>query len=85
MASLAAARALVAPGKTLFVIGGAAVYQACWPVIERIELTEVHAEVEGDTRLQSLDLAEWREAAREAHAADVNHAHPFSYVTLLRR
>ena len=74
-----------AEGERLFVIGGAAVYRACWPRTGRIELTEVHAEVLGDTRLEGLERSEWRETARERHAADARHAHAFSFVTLLRR
>ena len=69
---------------TLFVIGGAEVFSLCWPVIGRIELTEVHAEPEGDTCLEDFDRRAWREVFREEHAADARHAMPFSFVTLLR-
>ena len=72
-------------GATLFVIGGAAVFSLAWPVVGRLELTEVHATPAGDTRLEGFDRREWRETIREAHAADARHAHPFSFVTLLRR
>jgi dihydrofolate reductase len=69
----------------LFVIGGAQVYLACWPFVHRIELTEVHAEPEGDTRLRGFNRAEWIETFREEHAADARHSAAFSFVTLLRR
>ncbi len=69
----------------LFVIGGALVYLACWPVVHRIELTEVHAAIEGDTRLEGFDRSAWTETFREDHAADPRHAQAFSFVTLLRR
>jgi dihydrofolate reductase len=69
----------------LFVIGGAEVFCLSWPVIERLELTEVHADVDGDTCLAGFDRAAWREVAREPHAADARHAYPFDFVTLLRR
>ena len=69
----------------LFVIGGAEVFSLSWPAIGRIELTEVHADVEGDTRLAGFDRAAWREVAREPHAADSRHAYPCDFVTLLRR
>ncbi len=82
VASLDAARQR-AGGATLFVIGGAEVFALCWPVVGRIELTEVHAEIEGDTRLEGFDRGAWREVAREAHPADARHAHPFDFVTLV--
>lgn len=69
----------------LFVIGGAQVYLQCWPLVHRVELTEVHATIDGDTRLQGFDRAAWIETFREEHAADARHAHAFSFVTLQRR
>jgi dihydrofolate reductase len=69
----------------LFVIGGAEVYLACWPFVNRIELTEVHANPEGDTRLRGFRRDEWIETFREEHAADGRHALAFSFVTLERR
>ncbi len=78
--------ALEAAGdSTLFVIGGAEVFAVFWPRVGRLELTEVHAEVEGDTRLTAFDRRQWREIFREDHAADERHAWPFSFVTLERR
>jgi dihydrofolate reductase len=69
----------------LFVIGGAEVFSLAWPAVGRLELTEVHAAPAGDVRLAGLELGEWRETFREEHAADARHAHPFSFVTLVRR
>ena len=69
----------------LYVIGGAEVFALAWPVVGRVELTEVHAEPEGDTWLQGFERADWRETFREDCAADARHAHPFSFVTLVRR
>lgn len=69
----------------LFIIGGAEVFALAWPVVGRVELTEVHAAPEGDTWLEGFDRVEWREIFRERHAADARHAQPFSFVTLVRR
>lgn len=85
VASPEAARERTDPSQTLFVIGGAQVYRACWPLVRRVELTEVHAEVPGDTRLEGFDRREWRETFREDHAADARHLHSYSFVTLERR
>ena len=82
--SLDAARTR-AGNETLFVIGGADVFTLCWPIVGRLELTEVHADVEGDTFLEGFDPRDWRETARVTHAVDVRHAWPFDFVTLVRR
>ena len=79
-----AALAGVGTEEILFVIGGAEVFTACWAMVGRLELTEVHAHVAGDVVLRGFDRAEWREVARIEHAADARHAHPFSFVTLVR-
>jgi dihydrofolate reductase len=81
----AAALAAIGEGGQLFVIGGASVYRACWDLVARVELTEVHATVAGDTRLEGFDRADWREVFREDHAADARHGHSYSFVTLARR
>jgi dihydrofolate reductase len=49
------------------VIGGGEVYRLFWPLVDRLYLTEVDLDVEGDTHFPALDPAEWREVARETH------------------
>lgn len=84
-AATPAAALALAGEATPFVIGGAEVFSAFWPMVGRLELTEVHAAPEGDVRLLGFDRRAWREIAREEHAADARHAVPFSFVTLVRR
>jgi dihydrofolate reductase len=64
----------------LVVCGGADVYAALLPRAERLYLTFVDAELEGDTFFPELDLSEWREVSRSDHPADARHAHAFSIV-----
>jgi dihydrofolate reductase len=64
------------------VIGGAEIYRLMLPYTARIELTEVHAEVSGDTFIEPFGR-EWREVAREDHPAD-GDAPAYSFVTLER-
>lgn len=54
----------------IMVIGGSHIYQAFLPLADRIYLTRVQANVEGDTFLPDLDAGEWREVSREEYAAD---------------
>lgn len=67
------AMALLAAGKVLevCVIGGAEIYQAFLPLAQRIYLTEVDVEVEGDTWAPKLATPPWREVSREVHAAAI--------------
>jgi len=50
----------------VMVIGGVRVFEAALPVADRIYLTRVHADVEGDRYFAPLDDAVWAEAGKEA-------------------
>ena len=50
------------------VIGGAAIFELFEPIADKIELTEVIAEVDGDVSMPDLRSSErWREVASEDH------------------
>ncbi len=79
--SVEAALVLAGEGEVA-VVGGAEVYRLFMPLAERVELTEVYGDFEGDTVMPPLG-PEWRETAREEHPADGSRpAHAF--VTLHR-
>ncbi len=69
----------------VFIAGGAQVYALALPRADRLLLTRVHAVVPGDVHFPAFDESEWTEVAREEHAADERHAHPFAICTLERR
>lgn len=67
---------------TVTVVGGAEVYRLMLPLTDRVELTEVHADVDGDTRVPEFG-PEWRETWREDHPAE-GATPAFSFVRLER-
>jgi dihydrofolate reductase len=67
------------------VIGGTTLFEETLPVADRIHLTQVEAEVEGDTYFPEFDRGEWKETEVERHAADARHAYPFRILELERR
>jgi dihydrofolate reductase len=73
--------ALQLAGDKASVIGGAEIFRLFLPLAQRIELTEVLADVDGDTFLEDPRTAEWREVWREEHPAEKP---PFRFVTLHR-
>ena len=66
------------------VIGGASLYAQTLPLADRMYLTEIHAEFEGDTRFPDYDPAQWREAERFDVAAGEDAEFGYSFVTLER-
>jgi dihydrofolate reductase len=66
--SVAEALALAATvDDEVFVVGGTRVYDEALPFADRLELTWVDAEPEGDAWFPAVDWAAWREVAREEH------------------
>ena len=55
-----------ADGAEAFVIGGAEIYVLALPLAERLYLTEIDADFEGDARFPRYDRGDWVEVAREA-------------------
>jgi len=69
----------------IFVIGGASIYQQALPLADRIYLTLIHQDFEGDTRLFPIDKTVWKETSREDFPADSANPYPFSFLTLKNR
>lgn len=67
-----------------FVIGGAELYAATLPLADRLYLTEVDAEPEGDAHFDGIDWDQWEEVAHEPHEADAENEHGFVIRTLHR-
>ena len=81
----ALARAQNAGETESFVIGGAALYAEALPLADRIYLTRVHAEPDGDVFLPPLDASIFEEQTREVHPADSRHPFSFTFLVLERR
>ncbi len=63
-----------------FIAGGAEIYAQALPAADRLYLTRVHADCEGDALFPSWQEAAWQEVFREDHPADDRNAHPYSFL-----
>ena len=68
-----------------FIIGGAKLYEAAFPLAKHFHLTKIHAEVEGDTVLTGFNESEWQEITRQDYAPDDNNPYPYSICHMERR
>ncbi len=68
----------------IFVIGGEEIFRTALPRTDKIYLTEVEADVEGDATFPELDLAGWTEADGESFPADDRNEYPFTIKVLER-
>jgi dihydrofolate reductase len=74
----------LAEGERVSVIGGAEIFRLFLPIADRIELTDVLADIEGDTLLPDPRASgEWRETWSEDYPAEDGRP-PFRFVTLGR-
>ncbi|MHC2439583.1 dihydrofolate reductase [Bradyrhizobium sp. USDA 4451] len=67
------------------IIGGAEIYAQWMGTADRLEITEVHARPDGDTRFGKIDTNVWEEVARVRNPAGPDDSVDFSYVTYRRR
>lgn len=68
----------------LMIIGGAGLYQQTLGRADRIYLTRVKAEVDGDVWFPEIDPQQWHEVECESHSADENNEYEYDFVTLER-
>ncbi|NCU40914.1 dihydrofolate reductase [Candidatus Saccharibacteria bacterium] len=57
-------------GEELFVIGGSNIYEQTIGQADRLYITEIHADVEGDRKFPVIDTNIWYETHREAFIGD---------------
>ncbi len=68
----------------VFIAGGSATYQAAIAWVDKLYLTEVKAEVDGDSFFPALNRYEWIETQRIPHEADDKHRYAYDFVELIR-
>ncbi|MBQ8823082.1 MAG: dihydrofolate reductase [Lachnospiraceae bacterium] len=71
----------LAGDRDAYISGGAGVYREALPYVDKMYITEIHKEVEGDTYFPEFDKDEWiREVEKE-----VDGEIPYTYVTYTRK
>lgn len=68
----------------VFIAGGGEIYQVTLALADKIYLTEVWANLGGDTFFPMLNTNEWKEIGRVHHPIDAQHAHAYDFVELAR-
>jgi dihydrofolate reductase len=80
--SLKDALAATADAEEVMLIGGMSLYQQALPLADRLYMTLVHAEVEGDAWFPEFDLDDWNLTERTDFPADEKNPYPYSFVVL---
>ena len=69
----------------LFIIGGGEIYRQSMPLADKIYLTRVHGEFEGDTFFPELKLDQWTELNRRFHDTDEKHAYAMTFLEYAKK
>ncbi|AZO76466.1 MULTISPECIES: dihydrofolate reductase [unclassified Bosea (in: a-proteobacteria)] len=70
--------------RAVIVAGGGEVYAQALPVVDRLELTLVHARPEGDAVFPDFDRAVFHESTRSEHPAGADDEFSFAFATFER-
>lgn len=81
--SIGAAIAAAGDDSEIFVIGGGEIYALALPLTDRILLTEIARDFEGNAFFPELDSDDWRETERAEFTSEASGL-VYSYVTLAR-
>lgn len=68
----------------IFVIGGANVFKAFYDVADRLYITEIHHEFEGDTYFTEMNMNEWQCISSTEGQLDEKNRYPHTFIVYKR-
>ena len=71
--------------KDIFVIGGGEIYQTFLPLAQKLYVTQVHGEFEGDIYFPSIPEHEWEMVSREISEKDSKNPHDMTFLVYERK
>lgn len=69
----------------VMIAGGGEIYAAFMPLADRLEITEVDLEPEGDAWFPAISPTQWREVARQAFTKNADDEAAFAFISYVRR
>lgn len=76
--------AVMDPNKENFIMGGGSVYAQFLPKAQKLYLTKVHKDFDGDVFFPEVNMNEWKEVFREDHPETEDNPLPYSFLILER-
>jgi dihydrofolate reductase len=69
----------------IMVAGGGEIYAAFMSRADRLEITEVALEPQGDAHFPMIEMVRWREESRRSFAANIDDEAGFAFISYVRR
>jgi len=82
--SLETALSYCLPREETFIIGGASIYSQFLPLCDRLYLTKIHQDFEGDVFFPPLNFSEWTTVSQEDFPPGEHHQFSYSFLILDR-
>ncbi len=71
--------------ETVFILGGGEIYRQSMELADKMIITEVHHNFDGDTYFPEIAKEIWQEVSREEHKADEKNKYDYAFVRYERR
>lgn len=71
--------------RDVIIMGGAQIYSQALPLVDRLMLTEIDANIDGDTFFPQFDRTEWDELSRDHREPCEKNPYPYDFVVYQRR
>ncbi len=73
----------VPENETIFIIGGAEIYNQTIAIADKIELTRVHTSIDADAFFPEINPEKWQLIEEDFHPKDEKHAFDFTFKTFI--
>jgi dihydrofolate reductase len=83
--SLSEAFRLLEGESEVFVLGGVSIFEELLPKVEKLHISRIHAQIEGDVFFPEVDFTQWDLIYSDYHPADERHAYAFSMNQYVRK
>lgn len=84
VSDLGTALSEIGTDQEIFIIGGAEIFLQALPFTDKLYVTEIDADIEGDIYFPKFNRDEWRETSRVAQKADDKNPYDYGFVTYER-
>jgi len=71
--------------KEIFIIGGGEIFKQSMELANKIYMTRVHADIDGDVFFPEIDEGKWQLIADQNFDADERHKYAYSFQTWVRK
>lgn len=69
----------------IMIIGGGKIYELCLPLADKLYITQVQANIEGDTQFPEINESEWEITHSLDGVVDEKNQYPHQFITYQRR